>query len=340
MYTYAVIALQVGVCALPLLAADAGTSKPVPVIYDTDMGNDIDDALALAVLHSLESSGEARLLGVTITKDNTWSAPCVDAYNTFYGRPDVPIGVVRKGKTPKDSKYTKTTATRRVDGKSVYPHDLTRGEDAPEAVSVLRKLLAEHPDDKSVVFVVVGFSTNISRLLDSKPDAVSRLDGRALVAKKARLLSIMAGAYGGPRKPEYNVRVDIPAARNVYAKWPTPIVASGYEIGTAIRYPAKSIMNDFGYVKNHPIKEGYELYMKMPYDRQCWDLTSALYAVRPDRGYFGLSSAGRITVNDDGRTEFTKDAAGLHRYLTVTPEQITRVREALVKLVTQPPAKK
>src|SRR3954470_7817274 len=80
--------------------------RPVPLVFDTDMGNDIDDALALGVIHALESRGECKLLAVTVTKDEPISAPFVDAVNTFYGRGDVPIGVVRGGPTPEPSKYT------------------------------------------------------------------------------------------------------------------------------------------------------------------------------------------------------------------------------------------
>ena len=79
------------------------SATPVPVIFDTDIGNDIDDALALAMLHALESQGEAKLIAVTITKDCRFSAPFVDLVDHFYGRPEIPIGVVRNGKTPKDS---------------------------------------------------------------------------------------------------------------------------------------------------------------------------------------------------------------------------------------------
>ena len=46
----------------------AAQQRPVPVIFDTDMGNDIDDALALAMLHAMESSGEAKIVAVTVTK--------------------------------------------------------------------------------------------------------------------------------------------------------------------------------------------------------------------------------------------------------------------------------
>src|SRR5689334_9393496 len=82
--------------------AARGQPAPTPqrVIFDTDMGNDVDDALALAVLHALESRGECRLLAVTVTKDEPYAAPYVDVVNTFYGRPDIPIGVVRGGVTP------------------------------------------------------------------------------------------------------------------------------------------------------------------------------------------------------------------------------------------------
>ena len=36
-----------------------------PVIFDTDMGNDIDDAMALAILHALSDRGECELIGIT-----------------------------------------------------------------------------------------------------------------------------------------------------------------------------------------------------------------------------------------------------------------------------------
>ena len=43
-------------------------AEPIKLIFDTDMGNDVDDALALAMLHSLESRGESELLAITLTR--------------------------------------------------------------------------------------------------------------------------------------------------------------------------------------------------------------------------------------------------------------------------------
>ena len=48
----------------------------------------------------------------------------------------------------------------------------------------------------------------------------------------------------------------------------------------------------------------------LPYDRPTWDLTSVLYAVRPEDGYFSLSDAGRIVVDDEGRTRFERSDDG------------------------------
>lgn len=311
--------------------------RPVGLIFDTDVGNDIDDALALGVIHALQSRGECRLLAVTVSKDNEFGAPFVDLVNTFYGRGGIPIGVVRGGKTPEDSTYTRPVCEARDGGAPRYPHDLLSGKDAPEAVAVLREVLAGQPDG-SVAVVVVGFSTNLARLLDSPPDRHSPLAGRELVAEKCRLLSVMAGNFApGEDHKEYNVVKDIPAARKVFAAWPTPIVASGFEVGRAIAYPATSIERDFNYVAHHPLAEAYRLYMKMPYDRPTWDLTSVLYAVRPDRGYFGLSDPGRISIDEQGHSMYALAAAGRHRYLKVDEGQIIRVREALVQLASQPP---
>lgn len=46
------------------------SAEPVRLIFDTDIGNDVDDALALGVIHALQSRGECELLAVTVSKDH------------------------------------------------------------------------------------------------------------------------------------------------------------------------------------------------------------------------------------------------------------------------------
>lgn len=314
--------------ALSLCLCVAASAAPVRLIFDTDMGNDVDDAVALAMIHSLESRGEATLLAVTVTKDNPWAAPFIDVMDTFYGRGDIPIGVVHDGKTPEDSNMIRLPSERkRSDGSFVYPHRLLDGRNAPEAVGLLRSVLAREKDG-AVVIVQVGFSTNLARLVDSSA-------GRDLVKQKVRLLSLMGGAFPAGA-PEYNIKTDIPSAKKLFAAWPTPIVASGYEIGEKILYPAASILHDYQYVPNHPLAEAYRDYMKMPYDRPMWDPTATLYAVRPDS--FSLSPPGIITVDDQGRTHFTAGNNGRHRYLIASPEQRSAALRAIIELASSPPS--
>jgi inosine-uridine nucleoside N-ribohydrolase len=319
------------------LSSVVSAQTPTGIIFDTDMGNDVDDALALAMLHAFQDRHEVNLLAVTITKDNKWAAPYVDLVNTFYGRPEIPVGMVRNGKTPESSPMIQVPSERRRgDGSFVYPHLILDGAQATEAVSVLRQTMAKQADG-SVVVVQVGFSTNLARLLETKSDAASPDDGPALVRKKVRLLSVMGGNFL-TGKSEFNLEKDVPSAVKLFHDWPTPIVVSGFEVGMALPFPAASIEHDFAYVQDHPVADAYRSYMKMPYDRPTWDLTAVLYAVRPDGEYFSLSPRGTITVLPDGRSHFELSAAGNHRYLILGDEQRARTLEALIMLASQPPA--
>ena len=327
-----------------LLSISLAPAESVKLIFDTDMGNDVDDVMALCMIHNLVNRGAVELLAVTITKDHPQAAAFVDAVNTFYGHPDVAIGVVTNGATPEAGKFNVLADAGNEDGSPRYPHRLRSGKDAPAAVGLLRKVLAAQPDH-SVTLVQVGFFTNYRRLLESAPDEHSPLDGRDLIAKKVKLLSVMAGAFQtvnfDTRHLEYNVVKDIPSAQALVKNWPVPLVWSGYEIGVAVAFPHTVIEHDFDYVKHHPLKEAYYLYHPPPHDRPTWDPTALLYAVYPDRGYFDLSPPGTVTVEDDGATWFhpSPNDKQCQRYLVMSDAQAARVREAIVQLCVEPVAK-
>src|ERR1035438_2164382 len=282
--------MKLSLLVVPLLSvvlAFAAPAPPVPVIFDTDIGNDVDDCLALAILHGFASRGEIRLAAVTITKDNPWAARLASAIDTFYGRPNVPIGVVHDGQT-KDDGYLK----KALDA-GHYPY-----RDHPEdAVTVLHRVL-ESELDSSVVIVQVGFSTNLARLLDSPR-------GRALAARKVNRLVLMAGDFAG-HGPEYNVKTDIPSAQKLAAEWPGPVYWSGFEVGSTIKYPARSIERDFGPPGANPVADGY----------------------------FTVSAPGRVTVDAQGKTAFTPQDGGQHHVLSVNDAQRARILEAFLWLCT------
>jgi purine nucleosidase len=333
------LTLAIGPNATPALAAEP---EPVRLIFDTDICGDCDDVLALGMIHALQSRGHCRLLAVTISVDNDQAAPFVDAVNTFYGRGDIPIGVVGHGGVVEKSRYLSLVDEKDAAGHYRYPHDLVSGRSAPGATSVLRKALAAQPDH-SVVIAQVGFSTNLARLLESPPDEHSPLSGVELVRSKVKILSLMAGAFttieGKSHYLEYNVIKDIKSARVLADRWPTGMVYSGFEIGIALPYPSTSIERDYSYVPHHPLAEAYIRYIPPPHNRPTWDLTSVLYAILPGRGYFDLSPRGKVTVEADGFTRFEETSDGNHQYLILKPEQKPRVLEALVQLSSQPPCR-
>ena len=159
-------------CPASVLAA-----TPLKVIFDTDMGNDVDDALALAMLHALVSRGEVDLLAVTVSKDNPWAAEYVRMVDEYYGRGSIPVGIVHEGKTTDDGHYVRQVCE--LHGRRPSKAEVT------DAVELLRKRsLVE--EDGAVTLIQVGFSTNLARLIESAPDRYSNLSGTELVKKKVR----------------------------------------------------------------------------------------------------------------------------------------------------------
>ena len=292
-----------------------------PVIFDTDMGNDIDDALALAMLHALTDRGECQLIGVTLTNASPAAVPYIRMLNRFYGRPDLPVGAAIK--TLKDGAQDgyMTAALRRMGAEN--------SGTAEPAPAVLRRLLMNASE--KVIIVQTGFSTNLAALLDSP-------GGPALAEEKVALVAAMAGNFADGA-PEYNVKIDVDSAKAVFERWPTPIVFSGFEIGRELLYPASSIEHDFTYASPHPVAESYRAYQKMPYNRPTWDLTAALQAVRPDHGYFTLSDPGSVQVDEKGVTHFTK-GSGDRRYLRLDPAKGAEILEALALLSSEPPLRR
>ena len=276
---------------LLVLAPRVSGAEPVRIIYDTDMAGDVDDVGALAILHAMADLGEAEILAAGISSRNEHVGPCLDAINTWYGRPDLPIGYQRgiQAGYPTDtgevneSKYAEAVA-------KAFPHRLARSSDAPDAALLYRRILAAQPDG-SVVIVSVGFLTNLKGLLDTPPDALSPLSGEDLVRRKVRLWVCMGGKFPDGRfdngEGEYNLRVDRAAALRVMNDWPTPAVFSGFEIGDRV-LTGKGLR---ALPETSPVRAAY-LHFNGLTDRESWDQTAVLYAVRGAAGYWKESEPG------------------------------------------------
>jgi hypothetical protein len=298
-------------------AAAAVPSRAVSIIFDTDMDSDCDDAAALAMLHALADRGEARILATTVSSKHPWAVPCTDALNTYFGRPDLPIGAP-KGVGPKEqgSRYAKQIAGE-------FPHNLRSTDAAPDAREVYRRVLAAEPDG-SVVVVTVGDLTNLRDLLESKADKFSPLTGVELVRKKVKSWVCMGSRYPADLDPKAwgNFKMDPDATVKAVAGWPGLITFTGGGDFANLVAVGKRLVEA---PKNNPVRRVYELYYSgEAKDRHSADLIAVHVAVRGRGSPWHLVKEGYNFIYPDGRHEWrTSPDNPRHEYISALAEGVS-----------------
>ncbi|MEQ9098369.1 MAG: nucleoside hydrolase [Imperialibacter sp.] len=305
-------------------------TEPVLLIFDTDFGPDYDDVGAITLLHALADSGQVNFLATVASCSHPNAAAAIDVFNTYFGRPGLPIGV------PKGPSVADTDKQHWTDSVTAnYPHRLQSNDEAPDAVEVYRKVLAAQPDG-SVTVVTVGFFTNLANLLNSAPDEFSDLTGKQLVSKKVKQLVSMAGWF--PTGAEYNVKRDPIASMQVMEEWPTPILLSGFHIGQKIKTGLPLINN--AAIKNSPVKDAFRIAIPLdPQDsagRMSWDQTAVLVAVKGYDPYYSIES-GHMSVDSTGTN--TWDTGGKGHARLVEKMEISKVNKLIDELMMYQPKK-
>jgi len=194
---------------LPLLFAvlllSAHAALPIPVLLDTDIGTDIDDAYALA---QVIRSPELELLGVTtVAGDAVARARLAAKMLALGGRPEVPVYAGISGPV----QYIK-------------PADWAAGFTSPMlhesgGVEFLRKQINARPGE--LTLIAVGEMTNVAALLESEPG----------IGKKIKAIALMGGsvrrgyAPGSKPEPEWNLKSNIKAAQVVFSSGVPLLVA-------------------------------------------------------------------------------------------------------------------
>jgi purine nucleosidase len=195
---------------LPTTAIEADPAVPVkiPIILDTDIGDDIDDALALALVLT---SPELDLRGVTtVAGDSFTRALIVCRLLHGVGRSDVPVAA---GTPPKEvpvyrgqMQYGLRPAFRKRPDKDL-------------AVDFLYRQLKARPGE--LTLLAVGPLTNLAELVTKHPDCKPWI----------KRIVVMGGAirvgYGNkpPPEPEWNIKSDVKAAQVVFASGIPLVVA-------------------------------------------------------------------------------------------------------------------
>ncbi len=323
---------------VPPRSGAAVALSPIPVIFDTDMDTDCDDAGALAILHAMADQGEIEILATVVSSRYNWSVPCVQAINSYYGRPNLPIGAP-KGDGASDrrgSSYAKQIAER-------FPTQFKTNADAPDAVVVYRKALAA-AKDKSVVLVTVGYLTNIKDLLESDPDEISPLSGRALAEKKIVRFACMGGRYPESMEPgEWgNFRPDPKAICFVAEQFPGTISFSG----DGDRVPTGGRLAQTA--QNNPVRVVYELYLKGQKTRPSWDPVALFYGVRPHLDCWKITQKGynQIYSNGTNRWIYEQDsdqnAASnrRHELIQIQPGREAELAQTMDELMVRAPGLK
>lgn len=305
-------------------------SKPLAVIFDSDMGPDYDDVGAITLLHAFADSGYATILATVASTKYEGVAAVFDVFNTYFKRPDLLIGVPKgKALELKDWQHWTDTVIKN------YPHSIKMNDEVPDAISVYRKVLASQPD-KSVTIITVGFLTNLAGLLQSPPDQYSNLEGIQLVNKKVRQLVCMAGRF--PEGSEFNLDRDAASSNTVFANWPTAVLFSGFEIGARIKTGLPLINNNT--IVHSPVKDVFRIAIpKDPKDslgRSSWDETAVLVAIKGCQPWYKLN-AGKIIMNKDGSNRWSDDPPVHHHLVEVQSPAV--VEQLINKLIMHQPMK-
>lgn len=304
------------------------TTTLLPVIFDSDMGPDYDDVGAIAILHNFADEGSANILATIASTRYDGVAAVFDAFNTYFNRPDIPVGIPSgKASMLRDNQHWSDTV------RANYPHSIKSNNDAENAVTLYRRILAAQPDT-SVTIITVGFLTNIADLLRSQGDSLSPLNGKELVTKKVKKMVSMAGRF--PEGSEFNVNIDAASSRYAFDNFQRPIIFSGFEIGKDIKAGIPLISDSS--IRESPVKDVFRICIPMSAEdsagRMSWDETAVLVGVKGYEPYYTLNS-GKIIVDEKGANKWNSNGTGQYHLVVKAPP--SEVQALINKLIMHQP---
>jgi purine nucleosidase/pyrimidine-specific ribonucleoside hydrolase len=202
--------------ALSVVAA----GRPIPVIFDTDIGGDIDDALALAL--ALQSP-ELDVRGVTTVSDDTFDRSRL-AWKQLglYGRLDIPLATGAREPLFHRADLRPLGQMKLLTAADTLPEPARR-----RAAEFLVETLMKSPE--KLTLVPVGPLTNIALALKLEPAIRDHIERIVLMGGAFDLLFA-----------EYNIVRDSAAAEIVFASG-IPIAAVGLDVTLKCRLERKDI---------------------------------------------------------------------------------------------------
>ena len=315
-----VLALMMQACASKQVALEPVSvkEKPIPMILDSDFGSSTDDLFALMMLHHYIDDGKVNLLGIVVDREGEKNAALVDIFDTYYGHPDIPVGLERNGvKNPRCFiPYNGVVDLKDAQGGSLFKRTLDTSK-CVEGYKLYRQLLSK-AEDHSVVVVAIGFATTLSQLFESGADEYSSLKGVDLFGQKVKSVYIQSGRFeSGDSLCGYNMRAASKQSAIFYDKLPknVDLIMSPSNVGDMMDYLPQDVLVDLSNTEQNPIKAVYTNYT-CDTGQRMWDTNCLVQAVLGDEAYH-LSPRGWVTFVDKGEESlmlFKKDPNGNARY--------------------------
>jgi inosine-uridine nucleoside N-ribohydrolase len=233
-----------------LISSAEPPPEKIPILLDTDIGSDIDDAFALALALA---SPELDLQGVTTVseaaEDRAWM---VCRLLTAVGRREVPVAW---GRDPQPASAIEDQIQYRR-----HPLVLSNRTSQPvkeSAVEFLYARLKAQPG--KLTLVALGPLTNVARLLKEHPDCKPWIKRIVLMGG-----SIRAGYEGKPAaEAEWNLKADIPAAQVVFTSG-IPLVVAPLDATATLKLeePPRRRLFAAGTALTVQVQELYQLWKK------------------------------------------------------------------------------
>lgn len=308
-----------------------GKGKPSPGIFIDSDYQSIDSVLAISLIYGMQNKNDCRMEIMSMSRPNIPGAAFLDVVERFYHGPAAnfaqiaAIGMPDRGKplvTP--AAYVTPLKRAKADGTPVYNVEIARLVDTADPGTLYRNYL-EAQYDGNAALVLAGPASNLAAALDFR-------GLKPLIASKLKFIVFATGPNN------IHVRGDLPAAKRLFAEWPTPIFVVGEDPGNQLPFPGASIEKFTAASPDHPVAEAYSAWKPMPYDAPSWAMTAALYAGRPHAGYFKVSDSGSFDVKGDGSLAFTPRTDGKHASLLFDPAQKDKILADYVELASAKPA--
>jgi inosine-uridine nucleoside N-ribohydrolase len=298
----------------------AAPSRPIPVIFDTDIGDDIDDTWALTFL--LKSPQFDLKLATTTYGKAEYRAKIIAKLLTVAGRTDIPIGLGAGGRDG-------------VGGQQPWVKDYKLADYAgkvhEDGVGAVIDAINGSPQPLTVI--AVGPLHTMAAVLERAPQ----------VAAKATFVgmhgSVRKGYDGGPVSPEWNVKANPAAAQKVLsAAWRqitiTPLDTCGVVTLAGPRFAALQRSPDRG---AQALLENYRIWAKkanvgeLHASSVLFD-TVAVYLANPGAKPLLTLETLPIVVTSDGFTRI--DPQGRRMSVATAWKNLDGYRDLLVRTLT------